>query len=68
MSPIEIAGTLNASLYSTHVDLSFQFLSFFVLEYVQPVVVGVVGIGHLPGIKENWDKQLSVQEIQRIMR
>ncbi|XP_072027334.1 traB domain-containing protein-like [Amphiura filiformis] len=36
-------------------------------DYVRPVVVGVVGIGHLPGIKECWNKQISIPEIQRIM-
>ena len=40
----------------------------FLSEFVRPVVVGVVGIGHLPGIKEHWNKPVSASEIQRIMR
>ncbi|XP_028815144.1 traB domain-containing protein [Denticeps clupeoides] len=30
---------------------------------VPAVVVGVVGIGHVPGIEQNWDQELNVQEI-----
>ncbi|GFO17489.1 trab domain-containing protein [Plakobranchus ocellatus] len=33
---------------------------------VPSVVVGVVGIGHVQGIKENWDKDLQVDEICRL--
>lgn len=29
------------------------------------VVVGVVGIGHVPGIEKNWEKQLDINEIMR---
>lgn len=32
---------------------------------VPAVVVGVVGMGHVPGIEKNWDKQLNVSEIMR---
>lgn len=29
------------------------------------VVVGVVGMGHVPGIEKNWEKQLNINEIMR---
>lgn len=29
------------------------------------VVVGVVGMGHVPGIEKNWEKQLNISEIMR---
>lgn len=29
------------------------------------MVVGVVGMGHVPGIEKNWDKELNIQEIMR---
>lgn len=29
------------------------------------VVVGVVGIGHVPGIEKNWEKHLNINEIMR---
>ncbi len=29
------------------------------------VVVGVVGMGHVPGIERNWDKELNIHEIMR---
>lgn len=29
------------------------------------VVVGVVGMGHVPGIEKNWEKQLDINEIMR---
>lgn len=29
------------------------------------VVVGVVGMGHVPGIERNWEKQLNINEIMR---
>lgn len=32
---------------------------------VPAVVVGVVGIGHVPGIEKNWDKHLDINEIMR---
>lgn len=32
---------------------------------VPAVVVGVVGMGHVPGIERNWDKQLNINEIMR---
>lgn len=32
---------------------------------VPAVVVGVVGMGHVPGIEKNWDKELNIQEIMR---
>ena len=32
---------------------------------VPAVVVGVVGIGHVPGIEKNWDQELNIQEIMR---
>ena len=32
---------------------------------VPAVVVGVVGMGHVPGIEKNWEKQLNIQEIMR---
>ncbi|MBN3322877.1 TRABD protein, partial [Atractosteus spatula] len=33
---------------------------------VPAVVVGVVGIGHVPGIEKNWDKPLNIQEIMSV--
>ncbi|XP_018602253.1 traB domain-containing protein isoform X1 [Scleropages formosus] len=33
---------------------------------VPAVVVGVVGMGHVPGIERNWDKQLNIQEIMSV--
>lgn len=33
---------------------------------VPAVVVGVVGIGHVPGIEKNWDKELNIQEIMSV--
>lgn len=32
---------------------------------VPSVVVGVVGIGHVEGITENWDKEINVKELLR---
>ena len=32
---------------------------------VPSVVVGVVGIGHVDGITENWDKEINVKELLR---
>lgn len=36
-----------------------------VLAEVPAVVVGVVGMGHVPGIEKNWEKQLNISEIMR---
>lgn len=33
---------------------------------VPAVVVGVVGMGHVPGIERNWDKQLNIHEIMSV--
>ncbi|TSK38487.1 TraB domain-containing protein [Bagarius yarrelli] len=33
---------------------------------VPAVVVGVVGMGHVPGIEENWDKELNIQKIMSV--
>ncbi|XP_068719096.1 traB domain-containing protein-like isoform X2 [Montipora capricornis] len=33
---------------------------------IPSVVVGVVGIGHVEGITQNWDKQIDVKELLRI--
>ncbi|XP_019749597.1 traB domain-containing protein [Hippocampus comes] len=33
---------------------------------VPAVVVGVVGMGHVPGIERNWDKQLNISEIMSV--
>ncbi|KAM9377893.1 traB domain-containing protein [Pholidichthys leucotaenia] len=33
---------------------------------VPAVVVGVVGIGHVPGIEQNWEKQLNINEIMSV--
>lgn len=32
---------------------------------VPSVVVGVVGIGHVEGVTENWDKEIDVKELLR---
>lgn len=32
---------------------------------VPAVVVGVVGMGHVPGIEQNWEKELNIHEIMR---
>lgn len=40
--------------------------SSFLIEYqgtIPSVVVGVVGIGHTEGIKENFDKDIDIQEL-----
>lgn len=34
---------------------------------VPAVVVGVVGMGHVPGIERNWDKELNIHEIMRFV-
>lgn len=41
-----------------------KFALFLVTE-VPAVVVGVVGMGHVPGIERNWEKELNIQEIMR---
>ncbi|XP_066561598.1 traB domain-containing protein isoform X3 [Amia ocellicauda] len=33
---------------------------------VPAVVVGVVGMGHVPGIEKNWDKTLNIQDIMSV--
>ncbi|XP_055365588.1 traB domain-containing protein isoform X1 [Betta splendens] len=33
---------------------------------VPAVVVGVVGMGHVPGIEKNWEKQLNINEIMSV--
>ncbi|XP_035011907.1 traB domain-containing protein isoform X1 [Hippoglossus stenolepis] len=33
---------------------------------VPAVVVGVVGMGHVPGIERNWEKQLNISEIMSV--
>ncbi|KAJ8374106.1 hypothetical protein SKAU_G00046860 [Synaphobranchus kaupii] len=33
---------------------------------VPAVVVGVVGMGHVPGIERNWDKKLNIKEIMSV--
>lgn len=38
---------------------------FFFFAEVPAVVVGVVGMGHVPGIEKNWEKQLNINEIMR---
>ncbi len=40
-------------------------LPFFLSSEVPAVVVGVVGMGHVPGIERNWDKELNIHEIMR---
>lgn len=35
-------------------------------EKVAAVVVGVVGMGHVPGIEKNWDKELNIHEIMSV--
>ncbi|XP_013396427.1 traB domain-containing protein isoform X2 [Lingula anatina] len=35
-------------------------------DVVPSVVVGVVGIGHLPGIKEHWEEEHNVQDIMTV--
>uniref|UniRef100_A0A0B6ZQ05 TraB domain-containing protein n=1 Tax=Arion vulgaris TaxID=1028688 RepID=A0A0B6ZQ05_9EUPU len=34
--------------------------------HIPCVVVGVVGIGHVQGIKDNWDKELDIEDICRL--
>jgi len=34
-------------------------------KYIPAVVVGVVGMGHVPGIEKNWNSELNIQEIMR---
>lgn len=45
------------------VDIVYAIIVLFV--EVPAVVVGVVGMGHVPGIERNWDKQLNINEIMR---
>ncbi|KAE8616065.1 hypothetical protein XENTR_v10008706 [Xenopus tropicalis] len=33
---------------------------------IPSVVVGVVGMGHVPGIERNWDRELNIQEIMSV--
>ncbi|NXF56824.1 TRABD protein, partial [Ciccaba nigrolineata] len=35
-------------------------------EYIPAVVVGVVGMGHVPGIEKNWNSDLNIQEIMSV--
>ncbi|XP_067861465.1 traB domain-containing protein-like [Heptranchias perlo] len=35
-------------------------------QVIPSVVVGVVGIGHVAGIKKNWNRQLNIQELMRV--
>jgi len=35
-------------------------------EFIAPIVVGVVGIGHVPGIQENWEKEVDIKELLRV--
>lgn len=47
---------------------SFLFIFLFSDEprkYIPAVVVGVVGMGHVPGIEKNWNSDLKIQEIMR---
>ncbi|PKU48195.1 trab domain-containing protein [Limosa lapponica baueri] len=34
--------------------------------YIPAVVVGVVGMGHVPGIEKNWNSDLNIQEIMSV--
>ncbi|KAJ7397845.1 TraB domain-containing protein [Pitangus sulphuratus] len=34
--------------------------------YIPAVVVGVVGMGHVPGIEKNWNSDLKIQEIMSV--
>jgi len=38
---------------------------FCISEFIAPIVVGVVGIGHVPGIQENWEKEVDIKELLR---
>lgn len=73
--PIENLERLKSFVYN-HVDqarlvyLLIKYLirvfSSFLIEYqgtIPSVVVGVVGIGHTEGIKENFDKDIDIQEL-----
>ncbi|XP_029471677.1 LOW QUALITY PROTEIN: traB domain-containing protein [Rhinatrema bivittatum] len=35
-------------------------------KYIPAVVVGVVGMGHVPGIEKNWSHELNIQEIMSV--
>ncbi|OXB71139.1 UNVERIFIED_CONTAM: hypothetical protein H355_006869 [Colinus virginianus] len=35
-------------------------------KYIPAVVVGVVGMGHVPGIEKNWNSDLNIQEIMSV--
>lgn len=37
----------------------------YALVEVPAVVVGVVGMGHVPGIERNWEQNLNISEIMR---
>lgn len=45
--------------------LSLSLLSDDPRKYIPAVVVGVVGMGHVPGIEKNWNSDLKIQEIMR---
>ena len=61
---VEATG-LNAVLHSQPI---MKVAVYFVSEpqgVIPSVVVGVVGIGHVEGITQNWDKQIDVKELLR---
>ena len=50
--------------------INIYLFSFFFSEpqgVVPSVVVGVVGIGHVEGIRENWDREINVKELLRFV-
>lgn len=54
--------------FNSSCRLTDYLLIYFVSEpqgVIPSVVVGVVGIGHVDGITQNWDKEIDVKELLR---
>uniref|UniRef100_A0A3B5A130 TraB domain containing n=1 Tax=Stegastes partitus TaxID=144197 RepID=A0A3B5A130_9TELE len=51
---------------ATYAETSPQRVCAGVSVEVPAVVVGVVGMGHVPGIERNWEKQLNISEIMSV--
>lgn len=49
------------------VEVSIVYVTFYFIFFIEvpAVVVGVVGMGHVPGIERNWEKHLNINEIMR---
>jgi len=61
----EIAGQF-PSLLNSVLHERDQFLTYNLRRCPGPVVVAVVGLGHVQGIVDNWNKQIDMAEIAKI--